>query len=143
MLRKIKISDIKVLSQLEKEHFNYNLSPNFFLKIINHQIPYMYYLNTRFKKITSYLSISIIDDEADMHSLATVKKYRHKGYMKKLLLYVFNELKKMGVAKIFLECRISNSKAIKLYEQLGFISQGIRKNYYPNEDGISYLKEIK
>ena len=63
--------------------------------------------------------------------------------MKKLLLYVFNELKKMGVEKIFLECRISNSKAIKLYEQLGFISQGIRKNYYPNEDGISYLKEIK
>ena len=39
------------------------------------------------------------------------------------------------VASIFLEVRPSNTAAIALYNGLGFNEIGIRKDYYPGQDG--------
>ena len=37
----------------------------------------------------------------------------------------------LGIWDILLEVRVSNAPAIALYESLGFVRDGIRKNYYP------------
>ena len=142
MIRVIKPRDISELLKLEKEFFDYKLTTDFFIRVINHKLPYTYYLYTNLGKIKAYLSISIIDGEAEIHSLATVKKYQGKGYMKKLLTKVITILRKNNVKKIFLECRVSNYKAISLYKKNGFLQIGIRPNYYQIEDGLSFVKEL-
>lgn len=40
-----------------------------------------------------------------------------------------------GVECLFLEVRPSNGKAINLYESLGFESVGLRRHYYPADQG--------
>jgi ribosomal-protein-alanine N-acetyltransferase len=47
--------------------------------------------------------------------------------------------KKYGVTDIHLEVRESNEAAIHLYEKLGFLRDGIRKNYYtaPVENAVT------
>ena len=52
--------------------------------------------------------------------------------------------RKNGVPEFTLEVRVSNTPAIKLYESLGFKSEGIRKNFYerPVEDAmVMWLRE--
>ena len=43
-----------------------------------------------------------------------------------------------GVARLYLEVRRSNARALRLYGGLGFEQTGIRKNYYeePVEDAV-------
>lgn len=47
----------------------------------------------------------------------------------------FSELRKDGIVTSFLEVRESNAAAIALYKSFGFTAAGIRKNYYPAENG--------
>ena len=50
-----------------------------------------------------------------------------------------------GVRKIFLEVRISNTAAIRLYETCGFEQVGERKKYYsdPVEDALVMKWEMQ
>lgn len=47
-----------------------------------------------------------------------------------------------GVENFTLEVRESNLPAIRLYESLGFVTEGIRKNFYrnPNENALIMWK---
>ena len=53
--------------------------------------------------------------------------------------------KESGVERIVLEARVTNEAAISLYQKMGFVNLGIRKNLYehPVEDGVimSYTAE--
>ena len=54
--------------------------------------------------------------------------------------------RKNGVPEFTLEVRASNAPAIKLYESLGFKSEGRRKNFYerPVEDAeVMWLRETE
>ena len=54
--------------------------------------------------------------------------------------------RKNGVPEFTLEVRVSNTPAIKLYESLGFKSEGVRKNFYerPVEDAmVMWLREAQ
>ena len=55
-----------------------------------------------------------------------------------MLLKLMEEGVKMGVEAFTLEVRKSNDSAIRLYESLGFVMEGIRKNFYeePIEDAL-------
>ena len=63
----------------------------------------------------------------------------------RLLPHYINALKN-NCNVIFLECRPSNKIARHLYESEGFSEVGIRKDYYPSqngkEDGIIFAKQI-
>ncbi len=51
---------------------------------------------------------------------------------------LIRETKKAGVRVWHLEVRQSNESAIRLYEKLGFVQDGLRKGYYeaPKEDAV-------
>jgi ribosomal-protein-alanine N-acetyltransferase len=44
----------------------------------------------------------------------------------------FADAAKRGVRKVFLEVRQSNAPALALYEHMGFLRVGVRKNFYSN-----------
>ena len=51
--------------------------------------------------------------------------------------------KERGISRFTLEVRVGNKTALHLYESLGFVSAGIRKNFYdlPKEDAVIMWKE--
>lgn len=65
--------------------------------------------------------------------------------------YLVNYLLDLAIWKkvrvVFLEVRVSNSRAQKLYTRMGFNEIGVRKNYYPaegsHEDAIILAKELQ
>lgn len=81
-------------------------------------------------------------DESELPSIAVDSHHRKMGAGKALLTALFNEVKKHGAARMFLEVRESNEAAIGLYEKNGFITAGTRRHFYsdPEEDALVMMK---
>lgn len=86
--------------------------------------------------VLGYCGIYMAVDEGEIINVAVSPRYRKRGIADLLLKALIAEAKKCGVNRFFLEVRVSNTPAIRLYEKNGFIRQGIRKNFYkdPCED---------
>lgn len=77
-------------------------------------------------------------------SVAVKEEYRGRGIATALLSAVFSVLQNVyGVEEVQLEVRVSNYKAIKLYEKLGFVKVERIKNYYlDGEDSYLMVKTL-
>lgn len=85
------------------------------------------------KQLVGFLSAIVIFPEAEITNIAVLPNFRRQGIGKQLL----QRLQKQ-VETIFLEVRMGNSKAKKLYLELGFYEMSCRKDYYqnPKEDAL-------
>ena len=82
--------------------------------------------------------------EGYVNNVAIDPSYRGKGYSKVLMEALIEDGLKKGVKEFTLEVRVSNLPANRLYESLGFVSEGIRKNFYekPTEDAnVMWLRK--
>lgn len=109
------------------------------------------FLNGRFlaiakrieQRLVAVITISTTQFDADIEGMVVDSAFRNKGYAKELLVFSENHLKTLGVEKIFLEVRASNTPARNLYSQNGYSEISIRKKYYSdNEDAVVMAKEI-
>jgi len=55
-----------------------------------------------------------------LYNVATSPYYRRKGYMKQLLYFIIDEMRKQRRKYLHLEVLKDNEKAINLYKKLGF-----------------------
>jgi len=82
--------------------------------------------------------------EGYINNVAIDSLYRGKGYSKVLMQALIDDGIKKGVTEFTLEVRTSNLPANRLYESLGFVNEGIRKNFYekPTEDAnVMWLRK--
>ena len=93
--------------------------------------------------VAGYVGSQTVIDESDMMNVAVHPDHRRKGIAEKLVVELVEALKKRESHCLTLEVRASNEPAKALYEKLGFIQVGLRKNYYrnPKEDALILRKE--
>ncbi len=89
-------------------------------------------------KVAGYANFYLIADEVQVLNVAVAPEWRGRGYADRLLRYAIAFLSARGAKEFFLEVREGNAEAIGLYEKLGFVKVGRRKNYYreTNEDAL-------
>ncbi|HTZ88867.1 MAG TPA: ribosomal protein S18-alanine N-acetyltransferase [Alloacidobacterium sp.] len=74
----------------------------------------------------------------ELESIAVAQENRGQGIGRALLQTLADWALVKGAARIELEVRASNARAIKLYEQAGLQREGLRPAYYrsPEEDAV-------
>ena len=87
------------------------------------------------KTIQAYGLISIAANEAHILNICVAPEFQGQGIGKKMLYKLIDTAEEKGVDSIFLEVRKSNQVAVQLYQQEGFNRIGVRRNYYPAEQG--------
>lgn len=86
--------------------------------------------------LAGYAVYDFAADEATLQNLAVARAYRGKGLGRELLGRTLGLLEaEIRPARILLEVRRSNVRAIRLYESAGFRRDGVRRNYYPAPGG--------
>lgn len=80
----------------------------------------------------------VILDELHINSVAVGDAWRRQGLASRLLRDVCRDAASSGATQATLEVRRSNVPALALYERLGFVCEGVRKDYYqaPREDAL-------
>jgi ribosomal-protein-alanine N-acetyltransferase len=71
-----------------------------------------------------------LGEEAEILSLGIVPGYRRAGAGTALLVSIFLEAQRLGVARVVLEVAVDNKPARALYAAHGFTEVGRRRNYY-------------
>ena len=93
--------------------------------------------------LVGYAFISRYVDAWHVMNVAVANDFRRRGIATLLLERLFEETATDPQRGYTLEVRVSNSQAIRLYEQLGFEARGIRRGYYTDnrEDALIMWRE--
>ena len=94
-------------------------------------------------RVAGYVGSQTVCGETDMMNIAVHPDFRRRGIAESLVNALVEDLQKQESHSLTLEVRASNEAAQKLYEKLGFMQVGLRKNYYrnPKEDALILRKE--
>ncbi|MCC5793061.1 MAG: ribosomal protein S18-alanine N-acetyltransferase [Legionellaceae bacterium] len=88
------------------------------------------------KTIAGYCISRLKNDKAHILNLTIAPSFQGRGLGKALLQYVLDGFMKLSsVRKVVLEVRISNTRAIQLYQQQGFYQSAQKKAYYNDKNG--------
>jgi ribosomal-protein-alanine N-acetyltransferase len=88
-------------------------------------------------KVVGYIGIEKILDEVHIINMAVDPQYRGKGIGNRLMQHVLNDEE-----VFFLEVRISNESAKKVYEKYGFKVISVRKQYYADGEDALVMRRI-
>lgn len=87
------------------------------------------------RRIAGFALIRLVEDEAELLTIAVDPKWRGKRVGQALLRAVFDDLLLTPARRMFLEVSEENKAAIRLYEGQGFTTISRRKGYYAKADG--------
>ena len=94
--------------------------------------------------LLGYGGFWILIDEAHITRITIAKEYQGRGLSKLLMKHLQQEAEASDVRYMRLEVRENNIPAIRLYNGLNFVQDGMRKGYYrhTNENAILMSKEL-
>ena len=94
-------------------------------------------------ELVGYLIISRYVDAWHVMNIAVAPEYRRRGIARSLMERLFEVTARDARRGYTLEVRVSNDAAIRLYEELGFKTRGIRRGYYTDnrEDALIMWKD--
>lgn len=86
-------------------------------------------------QMLGYAVMMLAVDEAELLDIAIDAKHQHQGGGCKLLEEMMVLARRREMRRLVLEVRASNKPAIGLYHKVGFAEIGLRREYYPAENG--------
>ena len=91
-------------------------------------------------RVVGFIVASGVGRECEIENIAEADSFRRRGMGRALVQQVLRFAAAHGMQAIFLEVRESNTPARAMYESLGFVESGRRKDYYkaPREDAVLY-----
>lgn len=139
--RRMRPEDVPFISRLEEETFSMPWSAASFLQMIERE-DNEYFVAEEDGHLLGGCGLLLIAGEGNITNVAVVPEARRRGVASGLLTYLMAEGDRAGLTAYTLEVRVSNAAAIGLYEKLGFVSEGIRPNFYekPTEDAVIMWK---
>lgn len=136
-IRELREEDIEELARMESESFSMPWSADSFRKLLSHS--YCHYLVAVAEgKVVGCCGYTDLCHEANIDNVVVDSRYRRQGIGEALLRRLLAWGEKEQVEAFTLEVRVGNLEAIRLYQRLGFVSEGIRPRFYekPVEDAL-------
>lgn len=137
----MKEEDIPVITRMEKAIFSMPWREEDFMEAL-HNPKKNFIVAKRNEQIIGYCGVHQILDEGEITNVAIAESYRRQGIAGRMLSYLLEVGYSMGIDSFTLEVRAGNKGAVRLYENAGFLVEGIRKNFYdkPKEDALIMWK---
>ncbi|MBX3243976.1 MAG: ribosomal protein S18-alanine N-acetyltransferase [Acidobacteria bacterium] len=135
----IEIADVCDLSRWSKQDLiaEIKLEKSIFLRLLDEKMSCIGFILGR------VVPGAIWDWDADLYNIGVLPHARRKGGGELLMAEFLNRSRKMGAKSVWLDVRESNTSAIAFYSKFGFISEGIRKNFYRDPTENALLMNLK
>lgn len=145
LIRNMELSDVDRIVELEKQLFTSAWSKEDFIYELTINPYGCYFVVDIDNQVQGYVGIWLMGDQSQITTLGIDKQFQGQGLSKKLMEYVIDITNELKYPRITLEVRVSNNKAISLYQQYGFKQVALRKNYYQDnhEDAYLMIKEME
>ena len=136
--------DLPVIAEMEEDLFPESPWPEYeFLQEMEHNPFSVLAVYEEDGEILGYMDYWITYEQAQLANIAVARKAWGKGIGSRLMDECVRQAEKAGCEVLSLEVRVSNERAVKLYEKYGFIRAAVRKGYYENgEDAHLMIKPL-
>ncbi len=143
-IRPMQIEDLEAVHSIEKESYPTPWSLRAFRAELLENDLARYFCLIADGQVAGYMGLWYILDEGHVTNIAISPRYRGRGRAEFLMRTVMQKVSIKGIKRMTLEVRVSNLAARRLYERLGFVSAGVRKGYYSDnqEDAIIMWAEL-
>lgn len=140
-IRKMEEKDVQQAAVLEAASFTMPWPAEAFSKQLRQENS-LYMVTEEAGKIIGVCGYIECCGDADICNVSVEPTYQNQGVATRMLAALMEEGYRLGVEAYTLEVRAGNASAIHVYEQLGFVSEGIRPNFYeqPREDALIMWK---
>lgn len=141
IIEELEEKDVEAVSKIEERTFSMPWSAKDFLQMINDENA-LYLAAKSDGVLIACCGVRNILGDGEITNVVVDEPYRARGIGSRMLSELLKKGKQMGIKAFTLEVRKSNEAAIRLYEKAGFVTEGIRKNFYekPVEDGLIMWK---
>lgn len=143
-------ADLPRVLEIERASFTVPWTPATFRGLLDRQDAYLRVAERagragRAGDIVGYAAVWVVLDQAELGDIAVAEEWRGHGIGARLLASVFDLARERGVRELYLEVRVSNRGARRLYERHGFRVVRRRTGYYarPKEDALVLRKVIE
>jgi ribosomal-protein-alanine N-acetyltransferase len=142
--RPMVLDDIPQVQLVERKCFTTPWSRSVFLSELMRNDNAFYVVAQLDERIIGYAGVWIILDEGHITNIAVDPSYQRGGVGQRLMEEITVYAVSRGVTKMTLEVRVSNLGAQALYKKMGYVSFGVRKRYYQdnNEDAFIMWREL-
>lgn len=124
------LADLEQVLEIEQLSFTTPWSRQSFLHELLENERAIYLVFKENEKIWGYIGMWIVLDEGHITNLAVHPVFRQRGVGRSLILRLEELARERSVRHLTLEVRKSNEPAQNLYRDLGFVSVGVRRQYY-------------
>lgn len=140
-IRKMCKEDISCVQEIERSLFSRPWSQQAFLQAMEQDTLYLVALED--SRVAGYCGMYCSFEEGEITNVAVATAKQNLGIGRTMMEELLRQARERGITHLFLEVRVSNEKAIRLYRSLGFENCGIRKDFYemPREDGMIMVLE--
>ena len=143
-IREMKVDDLKRIVELEKDLFLSPWNEEDFIHELKENPMAGYYILEKENQIIGYIGLSFLGDQCQITTIATDRHFQGQGCASQLMEYALEKSEELHYQNVNLEVRVSNVKAIALYQKFGFKNVAVRKRYYSNgEDAYLMIKELE
>ena len=131
--RTMNYTDLKKVLSVEKKAYPHPWTLGIFRDCL--RVGYNAWVMTLDDAVIGYGIIMLSSGEAHILNLCVDPDYQRRGLGRHLLRYLIDKTDRADVDMVLLEVRRSNAHAQKLYQREGFHELGVRKAYYPTDEG--------
>ncbi|MDO5145132.1 MAG: ribosomal protein S18-alanine N-acetyltransferase [bacterium] len=137
-IRRMTLTDVDAVAAIERATFPTPWSRDAFVQEMTANAVARYLVAEAGGEVIGYAGAWLILDESHITNVAIREDMRGLGLGRKLMQELLQYLSNLGAAYATLEVRVSNERAQRLYQSLGFIPVGRRKQYYEDnrEDAL-------
>ncbi len=86
-------------------------------------------------EMIGYAVVMWLPDEVHLLNLAVCASWQGRGKGRAMLHWLLRNAQARGAGAMMLEVRPSNARAAALYDSVGFVQIGRRRDYYPARNG--------
>ncbi|MDR0831575.1 MAG: tRNA (adenosine(37)-N6)-threonylcarbamoyltransferase complex dimerization subunit type 1 TsaB [Bacillales bacterium] len=141
IFREMTLDDIKDIAKLEESLFKTPRGEKELNELLNSEFSTFYVLSNS-NDILAYYGFYYVDTLLMIITFGVKKEEQNKGLGTILLNKIIENAITLNASVIDLEVRVSNKKALSLYQKTGFKILRTIKNYYENEDGYHMQLQI-
>ena len=137
ILREMLVEDLDKVMEIEEDLFVVPWTKEGYFTFLTRKDA-MFLVVEEKGEILGYCGLLMVLDEGDVTNVAVKRDRQREGIGNFLMESMLRLAYEQGIRTVHLEVRAGNSVAVRLYERLGFVKDGIRKGYYtdPVEDAV-------
>ncbi len=136
--------DLPTISRIETDSFSNPWHPDTFRYLLQRDGVRVFVADDSKAGVVGYAVMWWVLEQGELANLAVGRQHRGGGIGAALLDHVLSWADSQGVESLFLEVRVSNESASRLYGSRGFTQVSTRRHYYQNplEDARVLVKRL-